>query len=244
LTASLEPVWAGQQPLTAVYRTLANGERRLIAEGFEQTMTLSAVKVTQRAVRRYRNRPATVREDRQVTVTAEVDQAAVKAAVRQLGWRVYVANQPAVHLSLEQVVLAYRSEYLVEGDFGRLKGQPLSLTPLYLQRDDHIKGLIRLLSIGLRVLTLVEFEARRRLAAEQATVTGLYAANPKRATARPTTERLLGAFKDITLTIIQEPHQTRRHLTPLSELQRRILALLNFPPTIYTRLCADSAEPP
>jgi hypothetical protein len=58
---------------------------------------------------------------------------------------------------------------------------------------------------------------RRRLAAEQTTVTGLYAGNPKRTTARPTTERLLEAFKDITLTLIQEPHQTRYHLTPLSE---------------------------
>ena len=38
---------------------------------------------------------------------------------------------------------------------GRLKGRPLSLTPLDLERDDRVTGLIRLLLVGLRVLTLV-----------------------------------------------------------------------------------------
>jgi len=199
---------------------------------------------TQRPVRRYRDRPATVREEQHVTVTVEVDTEAVAAAVRRLGWRVYVTNQPAEQLPLEQAILAYRSEYIVERGFGRLKGRPLSLTPMYVQRDDHATGLIRLLSIGLRVLTLLEFVVRRRLAAAQAKLAGLYAGNPQRATARPTAERLLEAFREMTLTIILEPHQTRWHLTPLSTLQQRLLALLDFPLDIYTRLCIESAKPP
>ena len=63
---------------------------------------------------------------------------------QQLGWRIYSTNQPAERLSLEQAVLAYRSEYLVERSLGRLKGRPLSLRPMYVQRDDHATGLIRL----------------------------------------------------------------------------------------------------
>jgi len=185
-----------------------------------------------------------VREERQVTVTVRVDEEAVQAAGRRLGWRVYATNQPPEQLSLGQAVLAYRSEYIIGRGFGRLKGQPLSLTPMYLQRDDYATGLIRLLSIGLRVLTLLEFVVRHRLAAEKAQLVGLYAGNPKRATARPTAERLLEAFQEITLTIVQEPHQMRWHLTPLSELQKRILELLDFPLDIYTRLYADSVEPP
>jgi len=66
----------------------------------------------------------------------------------RLGWRVYATNAPAEQLSLAQAVLAYRSQYLVESDMGRLKGHPLSLTPMYLQRDDHVTGLIRLLSVA------------------------------------------------------------------------------------------------
>jgi len=200
--------------------------------------------ITPRPVRRYRDRPATVREERHVTVTVEVDPEAVAAAVRRLGWRVYVTNQPAERLSLEQAILAYRSEYIVERGFGRLQGRPLSLTPMYVQRDDHATGLIRLLSVGLRVLTLLEFVVRRRLAAEQTKLAGLYAGNPTRATARPTAEGILEAFREITLTMIQEPHQTRWHLTPLSALQQRLLAGLDFPRNIYTRLCIESAKPP
>lgn len=200
--------------------------------------------VHERPVRGYRERPATVRVEREVRVNAVVDKAAVEMVVRRLGWRVYATNQPGEQLSLTHTVLAYRSQYIVERGFGRLKGRPLSVTPMYLQRDDHATGLIRLLSIGLRVLTLLEFEVRRRLEAEETALAGLYAGNPKRATARPTAERLLESFQEITLTIIQEPHQIRRHLTPLSELQVRILALLDFPLNIYTKLCANSFKPP
>jgi transposase len=198
----------------------------------------------QRAVRRYGERPATVRVEQEWQVTASVDEEAVGAAVRQLGWRVYTTNQPADQLSLEQAVLAYRSEYLIEQDFGRLKGRPLSLTPMYLEREDHVTGLIRLLSIGLRVLRLLEFVARQRLAAAHTGLPGLYAGNPKRTTARPTTERLLKQFQGLTLTIIREGRHRRYHLTPFSRVQRRILALLHFPVDIYTRLCPDSHKPP
>ncbi len=173
-----------------------------------------------------------------------MDEVALEAAVRRLGWRVYGTNQPVASLSLAQAVLAYRSEYLVERSLGRLKGRPLSLTPMYVQRDDHATGLIRLLSIALRVLTLLEFVGRRQLAAEGAKLAGLYAGNPKRETARPTAERLLEAFQDITLTIIEGPQQTDRHLTALSPLQQRILEVLGFSSALYTRLCTVSAEPP
>ena len=91
-------------------------------------------------------------------------------------------------------MLAYRSEYQVERSLGRLKGRPLSLRPMYVQRDDHATGLIRLLSIALRVLTLLEFVVRRRLTAEGTKLHGLYAGNAQRETARPTAERLLEAF--------------------------------------------------
>jgi transposase len=200
--------------------------------------------VEERPLRRYGRRPATIQVERDLRVTASVDQAAVATAVRQLGWRVYATNAPTEQLSLSQAVWAYRSEYLIEREMGRLKGKPLSLTPMYVERDDHATGLIRLLSIGLRVLTLLEFVVRRRLAADPMGLAGLYAGNPKRTTARPTAERLLASFQELTLTIIQEGHRRRYHLTPLSRVQQHILALLDFPIETYTRLCVDSRKPP
>jgi transposase len=201
-------------------------------------------RLRKRPLRRYGSRPATVQVERDSRVKVVVDRPAVAAAIGQLGWRVYATNAPPEQLSLVQAVLAYRSQSLVESAIGRLKGHPLSLTPMYLQRDEHATGLIRLLSIGLRVLTLLEFVVRQRLAATGTGLAGLYAGNPKRATARPTTERLLKCFEGLTLTILREGRHRRSHLTPLSRVQRRILALLNFPVDIYTRLCPDSHQPP
>ena len=198
---------------------------------------------TTRPVRAYKDRPAYVKEERHATVEVRVDEEALESAVRRLGWRIYSTNQPVEQLSLEQAVLAYRSEYLVERSLGRLKGRPLSLTPMYVQRDDHATGLIRLLSIALRVLTLVEFVVRRQLAAEGATLVGLYAGNAKRETARPTAERLLEAFQEVTLTVVEGVHHVYRHLTALSPLQERILELLGFSSRVYTRLCTVSHEP-
>jgi len=195
-------------------------------------------------VRAYQDRPAYMKEESQATVEVRVDEKALELAARRLGWRLYSTNQPAEQLSLEQAVLAYRSEYLVERSLGRLKGRPLSLTPMYVQRDDHATGLIRLLSIALRVLTLLEFVGRRQLAAEQVKLAGLYAGNPKRATARPTAERMLETFQEITLTLMELPQQTIRHMTPLSPVHLRILEILGFSAELYMSLEVVSDKPP
>jgi len=132
---------------------------------------------------------------------------------------------------------------LTERGFARLKGFPLSLTPIYLQREDHITGLIRLLSIGLRVLTLLEFQVRSSLKDNQEKLSGLYTGNSKRETVRPTAELILAAFKEITLILIETKNQVYAHLTHLSPLQERILVLLGFPITIYTQLDGQSFTP-
>ena len=54
-----------------------------------------------------------------------------------------------------------------------------------------------------------------------------------------TTERLLAAFKEITLSVVFLKDQTIVHITPLSPLQIRILELLDFPASIYTNLAVD-----
>ena len=147
----------------------------------------------------------------------------------------YATNAPAEQLSLTKAVLAYRDQYLVERSFSRLKGSLLAMLPLYVQRDDHAKGLIHLLTIALRALVIIEFVVRRSLAEAQETLSGLYAGNPKRRTARPTAELLLDAFDEITLIIRfnQVGEIVEKYLTPLNELQRRILGLLGLSSDIY-----------
>jgi transposase len=324
LAAYLQPVWAGTQPLTAVTREREAGQPELIAEGYQQTVTVSGEvkgktttwterhlivrsqklakattdalqarvakaqaelehlnehkqgkkryhdvaalqqaaqailkqhrvegllrvtieeQVEERWVRAYGNRPAAVRVERALSVRAEVDAHAVEEAMRWFGWRVYATNQAREVLPLEQAVLAYREEYLVERGFGRLKGTPLSLSPMYVQSDQRATGLVRLLSIGLRVLTLLEFSARQCLADTKAMVAGLYAGNPKRTTNRPTAEALLGAFQSIHLSLVTIGQQLHRHVTPLSEVLLHLLALLDLSPELYNQLCADFSKP-
>ena len=200
--------------------------------------------VHERHVRKYGARPAETRCERTLHLAVTRETVAIAVAERRLGWRVYGTNQPAADLTLPQAVLAYRDEYLVEHGFGRLKGRSLSLTPMYLADDDRATGLIRWLTVGLRVLTLLEGVVRRRLQELQTQLAGLYAGNPTRATARPSAESLLRAFKGLALSVVTLADQTYRHMTPLSEVQHKILALLDYPVTIYTELTANSGNPP
>lgn len=82
----------------------------------------------------------------------------------RLAWRVYATNHPQERLPPEQAVLSYCEEHLVERRFGRLKGKPLLLSPMYVRSDQLATALVRLLSIGLRILILFEFSVRQRLA--------------------------------------------------------------------------------
>jgi transposase len=195
--------------------------------------------VSRRQKRKYKERPAYVEETVRYQLHVQRNEEAIANEYRTLGWRLFVLNAPADTFSLAQAVQAYRGSPNIERNFSRLKGRPLGLRPAYLQREDHLKGLVRLLSLALRVLTLTEFVARRALAAEDAGLAGLYPGNPKQQTQRPTTERLLAAFTNVTLSFIQLPGQNIVHVTPLTSLQRRILELLDLPTSIYTDLAVD-----
>jgi len=205
-----------------------NVEGLLKIEAFESTI--------EQHRRRYRDKPARVEIKPVLEVQVQDNELALKTAIEHLGWRVYATNAPLKKLSLDDAILAYREEYIIERGFGRLKGKPLSLTPMYLQRDDHATGLIRLLTIGLRVLTLLEFVVRSKLFTANADLAGLYAGNPKRRTSRPTAEALLGAFSYIDLIGIKGINGISYHLTPLTTLQQLILELLDFSSATYTQL--------
>jgi transposase len=211
----------------------------------EGLLNLSYIEqVQERNVRQYGDRPAEMRIEREVTVGVSRNETAIEQADARFGWRVYGTNHSKERLPLTKAVLAYRQEYLVERGFARFKGRPLSLTPMYLQDDQRVTGLIRLLSIGLRVLTLLEFIVQRGLAETQEKLAGLYAGNPKRTTATPRAETLLEAFKPIYLTTVTIGEQIHLHVTPLSDLQQKIMRLWGFSPDIYTRLAVDSRKPP
>jgi len=169
-------------------------------------------------------------------ITIARQEEAIAALQKTFGWRAYVTDTPGEQLTLEQAILTYREEWLIERGFHRLKGVPLSLSPLFVKRDDQVVGLTNLLSLAVRFLTLIEFVVRRKLKQTQEKLVGLIENNPKKGIDNPTTERLLKMFQNITLTIVQLPDQSIRHLPALTPVQIRILDLLGLSADVYSRL--------
>ncbi len=176
---------------------------------------------------------------RYVINTLQRNEPAITQQRRRFGWRAYVTNLPQERWSLTDTVCHYRAGYCVERDFHLIKDRPLGLSPLYVQRDDQIIGLTHLLTIGLRLLTLIEAKTRDTLQQTQATLIGLYEGQPNRATERPTGLRLLRAFSraEVSRVGIQTPDgQWHWRLSPLSDLLIQILTLLGVSEHVYWQL--------
>lgn len=215
----------------------------LAAHGCEAYLEVTiAEEIICKQVRAYKQRPERVEKSTIFHLEIEDKTENLEKAYRLMGWRAYATNAPAGKLSLSKAVDVYRDSYLHEHGYSRLKGNPLSLTPMYLQKEDQITGLIRLLSLGLRVLTLIEFVVRKQLAKEGIPLQGVYAGNKKRKTNTPRTETLLRVFNGIILTIIHDEEKEWVHLNPLKPTQKRILQLLGMTEDVYTSLVPEFAK--
>src|SRR3954454_1624208 len=198
--------------------------------------------VTARQKRAYGDRPARQETDVSFVVEVQRDDAVIGEKKRELGWQVYGTN--GVAMGLPQVVLAYRGQYRIEDDWSRLKGRPLGLTPLYLQDEVRIQGLVHLLSLALRALTLVEWVVRERLREDGTKIEGIYAGQPGRKTARPGAELLLGAMKTISVSVVEVNGQTYALLSPLTDIQRCLLELWGLPADLYEKVARGFPRPP
>jgi transposase len=125
----------------------------------------------------------------------------------------------------------------VERIFHRLKSR-VHIAPLFVKLNDQIEGLTYLLTLGVRVLTVMEFVLRRALQTDQTKLPGLHPENKTRITDKPTAERILRAFADVSLTIIKNAvgEEILRRLTPLSGLQEDILQRLGLGASLYGQL--------
>jgi transposase len=161
---------------------------------------------------------------------------AIAKHVATLGWRAYGTNAPQTRLSFENAVLEYRNEFRIERVFGRFKGDQLAIAPLFVKRDDQVVGLTRLLSLAVRVLTLMEFVVRRSLQEQDRVLAGLYLDSSRKTTTRPTAERLLRVFSHIKLVSISFPDKVVYQVTAFSPVHQEIIDLLGLPSDLYTSL--------
>jgi transposase len=198
--------------------------------------------LTARQKRAYGGSPARQETDVSFVLEVQRDDAVIGEKKREMGWQVYGTN--GVAMNLPQVVWAYRGQYRIEDDWSRLKGRPLGLTPLYLQDEVRIQGLVHLLSLALRALTLVEWVVRERLREDGSKMEGIYAGQPGRKTARPSAELLLGAMKTISVSVVEVNGQMYSLLSPLTEVQKRLLELWELPPDLYEKVARGFPKPP
>jgi transposase len=161
----------------------------------------------------------------------------IAALRRRFGWKAFVTNATPKQLSLQEAVLCYRHEYRVERLFNRLKSR-VHIAPLFVKLNDQIEGLTYLLTLGVRVLTVMEFVLRRSLQNDHAKLPGLHPEHKTKMTDTPTAERILKAFAHVSLTIIQHAagEDILRRLTPLSGLQKDILQRLGLDAALYGQL--------
>jgi transposase len=187
-------------------------------------------------------RKVTERSVRYQITSVSRDEAAIERLVARMGWQVQVTNVAESRLSLGDSLLGYRAGTCVERTFHQLKDQPLGIRPLFVHRDDQIRGLARLLTLALRILTLFEVLVRRGQDQERAALPGLYPGQAKRTTDRPTAKRVLEAIAGagLTLTRVESGEGCRWHLTALPVLVKRVLGYLGLSDEVYTRLVINS----
>ncbi len=197
----------------------------------------------ERTLRRYRERPEQVVVEEAHRVAIRRREEAIADAKAELGWQVYGTNELGV--SLGAVVWGDRGQSQIEKGWSRLKGRPLSLTPRDLVDEDRMQGVVLLLSIALRMLTLLERVVREKLQQGGESLRGLDPGQAGRKTSRPSAELLLEAFQAISLTVVEVAGQQTALLTPLSPLQEKLLSLWDLPSDLYDRLAFPCfPEPP
>jgi transposase len=231
------------------------GKRRLSKEQIDQAIakileryrveglikTCVTIAINEQDVRAYKNRGAETRAEAEIVLTIQRDEESIRNLKERMGWRFYATNHPT--LELNETVLAYREQYRIEDGISRLKGRPLGLSPMFLQSESRMIGLINFLTIALRVLTLIEFQVRQGLKAEGQSLKGIYAGQKGRQSMRPSTELLLDGFKEINAVVGKVKGEFFVLLDPLSEAQKRILRLLRLDDDLYLNFLSYFQKP-
>ena len=175
----------------------------------------------------------------------------------------FIRNYPLIHVRVDVNLLGFNLVGLIEfavTAWGRRTGRRqanerifnrlqsgLPITPLFVSRDDQVQGLTRLLLLGVRVLTLVEFTVRRSLQQEQAKLADLHPENRSKGNrqtyrgARP--KGVFGDLADPYQGCGRTGNQTLADPT-VSRAQQDILQRLGLEASLYRQLeIQNNVEP-
>ena len=170
------------------------------------------------------------------------NESAIEEHKSLLGWQVYGTNALEDLLSYEKCVFKYRHQSNIEGRFDDLRNKVAHLVPIYLQKDERIKGLVNILLLALKVCAVLEYRIAGALSKKGEELGNIYEGNPKRTSKKPSAKRILKAFDGISIALIFVNYKLQfAIMTNLEPIQTQILELLNIEKEIYTKL-ADKIQ--
>lgn len=136
------------------------------------------------------------------------------------------------HMSLKDVLLAYKHQPRLERRFEQLKSV-LEVMPVFLKSPSRIEALLFLYFFALLVHSLIELQLRRQMATEGLADLPLYP--EERACERPTADRVLHFFGDVRCHRLLNPSDgsCRIFKDKLNQRQTAILQMLGMSPPHY-----------
>jgi transposase len=204
-------------------------------EGFLETKIQRTE--TTKSLRAYADKPARTKVESTFSIEISKNEGLINEHKSLLGWQIYATNAPEKLLSFEKCVLKYRHQSNIEGDFDKLRNKVAHLVPIYLQKDERIKGLVNILLLALKVCAVLEYKMAEALHQNDEELHQIYEGNPKRGSKRPSSKRICKAFDGISIALIFVNYTLQfAIMTDLEPVQTKILKLLNIEKDIYTFL--------
>ncbi len=161
---------------------------------------------------------------------------AISEAQEIMGWRVYASNAPKEKMSTLKAIENYRKEYRIEAKFNELLNKVTALMPIFLQKNERIRALVKVLLLGIKFTSIIQYEVRENLKKANESVNQVYPGNPKRETKEPTIGMILRAFREITLVKVEENGVTITKISKLKPIQLKLLELMGLKSEIYEKL--------
>lgn len=189
--------------------------------------------IEERHIQRHLDRPERTELISHFTLECTVNEAASEEYVKKAGWQIYATNAPATLLNTKQAVSCYRNEYKIEHKFNELLNKITALMPVYLKKPNRIKSLIQLLLLGLKYVSAIEFQVRKKLEVTGQKLNNIYPGNPGRSTDKPTFKMLLKVFGNISLALIKGEQKKVSQITELDPIHLKILDLMGLEKETY-----------
>jgi transposase len=158
---------------------------------------------------------------------------AITEAQEIMGWRVYASNAPPEKMSTHKAIECYRKEYRIEAKFNELLNKVTALMPIFLQKNERIRALVKVLLLAIKFTSMIQYQVRENLKKANESVNQMYPGNPKRETKEPTIGMILRAFREITLVKVEENGVIITKISKLKPIQLKLLELMGLKSSIY-----------